>query len=468
MRREANSPALKASELAVTMARWALVLTIITLPWRQHVMLMARPFPPIYANFTDLRLDTYQIFLLALLLLWGVSLLFQPRRLRVGPFFIWWPLLGLVLAAVGSTITAVDPLLSAYHAAQLVTLAGLYLFVVNEIKGLDLIAAGAAGQILIQAVVGIGQAWQQHDLGLGWLGERYLDPMGDSSFVWAQGALRSLQAYGLSDHPNIMAAGLVFSLLLLLAWYFTTESRWRAAAVVVFGLGVLALFLTFSRPAWIALAGGLVGTAVFLQRHDTDREEHGWLSVAEPSVFPPIRVPFSWLPLVGVAALLLLPAIGLRLPYLRFGTETEIIAVRLQERINTQQERAALNRAANDQFSSHALTGVGLGGMPLALRAAGFGYDNQPARVTLITAAAETGLFGALFYLAALAVPWLILFLRPGRLGANPTLAGLYGLLLALIIFSFYDVYLWSYSAGRLWQWLAWSLWAAAFTDYCF
>jgi hypothetical protein len=158
-----------------------------------------------------------------------------------------------------------------------------------------------------------------------------------------------------------------------------------------------------------------------------------------------------------------LPVVGLRLPYLRFGTEPDVIAARLQERINAQQEQMALSRAANDQFSRHALTGVGLEGLPLALRAAGFGYDDQPARVTLFTAAAEIGLFGALFYLAGLAVPWLLLFLRPGRLRANPALAGLYGLLLALVIFSFYDAYLWSYPAGRLWQWLAWSVWATSF-----
>ena len=457
MRSEVSTPILRASRVAVSAARVALFLAIVTLPWRQHVLLRARPFPPVYANFTDLRLDTHQIFLLALLLLWGVSLLLQPRRLRTGPFFIWWPLLGLGLAAVLSVVTAVDPLLSAYHAVQLAALAGLYLFVINEIKGLNLIAAGAAGQILVQAVVGIGQAWWQRDLGLNWLGERSLNPMGGDSFVWAQGALRSLRAYGLSDHPNIMAAGLVFSLLLLPAWYFTSRSRWRRAAIVLFGLGIVALFLTFSRPAWIALAAGLGGTAVFLQRRDTEiRRENK----EKKSMFLPIRVTFSWIPVVAVTALLLLPAVCLRLPYLRMGTETEVIAARLQERIDAQQEWTALNRAANDQFSRHALTGVGLGGLPLALRAAGFGYDNQPARVTLITAAAEVGLLGVLFYFVALTAPWLVLILRPDRLRTNPVLGGLYGLLLALLIFSFYDPYLWSYFAGRLWQWLAWSLWA--------
>lgn len=439
-----SQPAAAAAAALSLLARGALVLAIVTLPWRQHLVLAARPFPPVYAAFTDLRLYTHQVFLLALLLLWAAGLLVQPRRLRSGPFFIWWPLLGLALAAAVSAVTAVDPLLAAYHAVQMAALLGLYLYVVNEIEGLGLIAAGAAGQLVAQSVVGVGQVWRQSDLGLAWLGERSLDPMGEASFVWAQGALRSLRAYGLSDHPNIMAAGVTFSLLVLLAWYLTTESRRRAAAAAVLAAGVLALFLTFSRPAWIALAAGVWGTAVFLNKANR-----------------PIRRR-QWVPAAVIAALLLLPAVWLHLPYLQLGDDPDVIAARVQERRSAREEWLALNRAANAQFTADALTGAGLGGLPLALRGADFGYDHQPARVTLITAAAEIGLFGALLYVVVLAAPWLFLLLGWERLRANSGLAALYGLLLALVIFGFYDAYLWSYADGRLWQWLAWSLWAAA------
>ncbi len=442
MRNEVSSPIPEVSPLAISMARWALVLVIITLPWRQNVLLLARPFPPVYESFTDLLLYTHQIFLLVLLLLWAISLLLRPYRLQTGPLYIWWPLAGLTLAAVLSAGTAVDPIISVYHAAQLVVLALLFLFIVNEIKGLDLIALGAAGQILIQAVVGIGQTWKQHDLGLKWLGERNLDPMGGDNFVWAQGGLRALRAYGLSDHPNIMAAGLVFSLLLLLTWYFITKSKLRIAAAVIIGLGILTLFLTFSRPAWIAFASGIGGVVILSVRSQSDIH---WR---------------QWALLVGISLVFLLPGVWLHLPYLRIGTEREIIFARLQERINTYEEGRALNLAANDQFSHHALTGIGLGGLPLAVRVSDFEFDNQPARVTLITVAAEIGLPGVMFYFMVLAMPWLFLILRPNLFRRNPILSGLHGLLLALAIFSFYDAFLWSYSAGRLWQWLAWSLWA--------
>lgn len=426
----------------VSLAQAALALTIVTLPWRQRIVLAERPFPPIYPDFTNLLLYTHQLFLLALLLLWAASLVLHPRRLHTGPSFLWWPMLGLTALTLLSAVTAIDRLLAGAQAAQLLLLLFLYLFVVNEVKGLGLAAAVVSLQILIQAVVSIGQGWQQRSLGLAWLGERVLDPWNGASFVWAQGALRSLRAYGLSDHPNILAAGLTFSLLLLTAWILSTKSRWTLPAVAIFGLGCVALFLTFSRPAWTAFVVGAVGTAVFFAQIPSSRRR--W-----------------WLPQAGAAVLLLLPFIWLRLPFLQFGTDPGVIASRLQERINWQQERSALILAANEQFSGHALTGVGPGSLPLALKTgAHFDFDYQPAPVSLITAAAEIGLIGALFYLFTLAAPWLALAIRPRRIEANPALAGVYGLLLAIIVFSFLDAYPWFHPAGRSWQWLAWSLWA--------
>ncbi len=426
-------------------AKTSLALLIITLPWRQQLVLLARPSPPIYPDFTNLLLPTHTIFLLLLLLAWGGSLLLQPRRLRVGPFFIWWPLLGITTAAAIGVIAAVDPFLAGYHVLQVGLLDLLYLFIINEVTGWKWVGTAVALQILLQAAIAIGQAWQQHDLGLAWLGERALSPQ-SGSIVWAQGGLQSLRAYGLTDHPNILGISLALGLLLLATWYLQAAGHGHILALVIFSLGSVALFLTFSRSAWISFGWGTLWVTAVCFKKSPQRLSR-------------------WLAPIGFSLLLLLPVIWQNLPYLRLGADPGAIAARVEERLSTQTERAALNRAADQLFSDHALTGTGLGTFPLALRRAwpDFAYDYQPARMTFITSGAEIGLFGELFYFLAVFAPWVVLILRRDRLAFSPALIGLSSVLLAVTIFGLVDAYPWFYPAGRLWQWLIWGLWAGAY-----
>jgi hypothetical protein len=79
----------------------------------------------------------------------------------------------------------------------------------------------------------------------------------------------------------------------------------------------------------------------------------------------------------------------------------------------------------------------------------------------LLTAALETGIFGALFYFLLLSMPWLAL-LRNRRDWASPAVVGSSALLLAITVVGFFDYYTWFSTPGRLWQWLAWGLFAVA------
>ncbi|MFQ5400849.1 MAG: O-antigen ligase family protein [Anaerolineae bacterium] len=436
------------ADILVSVARLALALTIVTLPWRQRLMLVTRPSPPIYADFTNILLHTHTIILATTLLFWGASLAARPRPINTGPFFLFWPIMGVTATAVISAAASASLLLAAAHAVQVALLALLYLFLVNEIKGLRAIIWAVGLQLGIQAMIGFAQSWQQHDLGLGWLGERMLDPAGGSSFVWAEGGLRALRAYGLSDHPNILAAGLAFGLLLLTTWLATSNSRWRMAGVALFGLTCGALFLTFSRPAWIAAAVGML-VAGWLWQHARPRPVERSVIIAAALA----------------TTLFLLPLLFAHLPYLRLGSNPPVIAARIEEKRQARAARHALNTAANQLFSHHAVTGVGIGVMPLAAlqMAPDLGVDFQPARNTVLTAAAEVGLFGVMFYVAALLSPWAALALRRERLRTSPTLIGLSGALAAVTVLNAFDAYAWYYPSGRVWQWLIWGLWAASF-----
>jgi hypothetical protein len=424
----------------------ALGLLIVTLPWRQRLLWLSRPRPPIYADFSDLLLFTHDLLLIALLFTWGGARLLRPRPLRTGPFFIWAPLSGMVIFSWLSVIASADPLLSAYHALHRLLLFLLYLYLVNVSRPLRSFGWAFAVLLLVQAPVSLLQAYRQQGLGLGWLGERDLS-ITSSATVWAQGGLTSLRAYGLSDHPNILAINLILSILLLAGMLPSSSPGRRTTLAIVLGLGAVSLLLTFSTLAWSAFAAagflmcGLLGTW---------RLSPAWRHYVRPA---------------GLIALLLAPVLCFYLPYLTFGSGEAEITARLEERLAARSERLALNGEANRLFVEHALIGVGVGALPIAVRNenADFDYDFRPAPAALLDAAAETGLFGAMFYLFLLISPWIAITVNRRRLVWTPALAAVTTALLALTLFSLSDGYSWAYSSGRLWQWMLWGLWGVAY-----
>ncbi len=124
--------------------------------------------------------------------------------------------------------------------------------------------APVAAMIVVQAIVGIGQVVGQSSLGLSWLGEYHLSPNLGVSVITASDGTRFLRAYGLADHPNMLAGVLAMGLILLggaLATRPTVGPSWR---LVAFVLGIATLLLTFSRGAWFALVIGLIVMAGML------------------------------------------------------------------------------------------------------------------------------------------------------------------------------------------------------------
>jgi len=444
---ERNVMPAKLSTFLRTLARVALGVTIVLIPFRYRFTLQARPLPPIYGDYTDLLLFASDVSLLATLALWGLDLALAPRRPTFKPLFLTLPIAGVTGMGAVSVVFSVDPILSLYHAIRLILLFGLYLYVLNEIKRPGEIILPVAVQVFIQAAVGIGQVLQQRSLGLTSLGELALDPAWNGvSIVWSEG-IRSLRAYGLTDHPNILGGCLAFALVLMTGWYVGAESRWRTPAVGLFALGSLGLLLTFSRAAWLALGGGLVLIAGLFLKTGQAR---------------PLR---DWLALMGAALILVLPFAWQNVGYLGMRLNVRASLTEGTPENRSIAERRVLNRAVNTVFAEHAVGGVGLGALPRALRNRypDFPFNYQPAHIVLLDVAAETGVFGALFYSIAVAGPWLALWLNRRRLTPSPALIGVSGVLLAVTIVGFFDYYTWLLTPGRLWQWLVWGLWGVIY-----
>ena len=431
------------------LARLMFGATLFLIPFRLRLTLLARPFIPVYSDYTDLLLFASDACLLATLAFWALHLRLAPRRLRTGPRFIWLPLAGLTLLALVSTLASVDPVLSLYHAVRLLLLAALYLYVVTERLSHRQLAAPLAVQMVVQALIGVAQVVQQHSLGLAALQELELDPAWSGVSIVFAGGVRSLRAYGLADHPNILGGCLAFGLLLLGAWAAESETKRRAWVYPVFALGTLALLLTFSRAAWLAFGAGCVCLALAAWRAGRHAELRRGCGLALAAAV--LVLPFAW----RDAAYL-----GARLDQGGAFTQAPIEARSLSE-------RDRLNEAVARIVREHPLLGAGIGALPRAEQLrypdfAAFNANYQPAHVVLLDVAAEIGIPGALLYALLLAAPWAALWLRRGRLGWSPALAGASALLLALTLVGLFDYYPWLLAPGRLWQWLAWGLWAAA------
>ncbi len=424
-------------------ARLFFALLIVLIPFRWRVVLLARPEPPIYSDYTDFHLFAGDIALIGTLAFWALSLAANPRPLKMGNALIGVCLAGLTIAAWVSVLGSEDPILSRYHAVRFVGLFLLYLFTVNEIHSPLWVIAPAALQIVIQSVVGVGQSFAQSSLGLQALGEHVLDPARPGlSVIKGEEGLRFLRAYGLSDHPNILGGCIAFGLVLLLAVTLYGKGRQPALASAVFLSVFPALVMTFSRSAWISLTAAgsfMVGCEAIARR---------WDSVKRAI-------------LLGMLSLLVAS------PFIIWNSSLFLLRVNADEIArDAVKERAFLMEAGNTLFVEHSAIGVGLGASPLAMkrRFGEFPLNFQPPHFTVLTAALETGVVGGAFYMLLLFIPAAAFLLRWRTLIHQPLMMGALALLLALATVGMFDYYTWTYAPGRLWQWLGWGVYSAAAT----
>jgi putative inorganic carbon (HCO3(-)) transporter len=428
--------------LAQRAAWWAFVAVVVLSPFRARIDLVARPATPVYGDYTNFLLFLSDIAVVVTLGLWLLSVGLHRRPVTVGPRFLAWPVAVLLVVAWLGVPFSSDVALAAYNATRLVVLAVLGLYVVNEVGRVDRVVLPAALMVIVQAVVGIGQAVGQRSLGLSALGEHVLSPSLGVSVITARDGTRILRAYGLTDHPNILGGLLAFALVIIAGGIAIGSERGRAWRLPVFAIGAVALLLTFSRGAWLGLLAGLaVLVAMLVVMHARPALRRvGAACVAGVIVVTPFVAPYR-------------SALGARTAT-SGRTATEVRSV---------DEREALADATTDLLVKRPVLGVGIGTLPLAMRTArpAFQFQYQPASIVLLDVTAETGLIGGISYLVLLVAPWIVLARERRRWTLELAVAS--GALAAVSVVGLFDYYPWSYSAGRIWAWLILGLWAAAY-----
>jgi len=436
-----------AARVCAVAARVSFAAVVVLSPFRGRIEVVNRWRAPVYREFTDFLLSAGDIAIVLTLACWLASRRLRPVRMPIayGPRFLAWPVVGLLAAAVVGIPFSVDPALSAYTCVRLALLAGLALYVVNEISSIRQLVLPVGAMAAVQAVVAIGQVVDQRSLSLGWLGEHVLRPSLGVSVVTTADGTRVLRGYGLTDHPNILGGMLAFAVLVLVG-AAAAARRDRASAVSQLGTPVLvlsgaALFLTFSRGSWIGAVLGLVVIAAMLALGPDRR-------ALRPAAVAAVAVGLGVVPFVA--------------PYhdvLAARTEASSTIATEARSID---EREALTTVTSRIVSDHLLLGVGVGALPLAMRRAepDFRYDYQPAASVLLDVTAETGVVGGFAYLVLLVAPWIAL-VRRWRTWTTE-LAAASGLVAAVTVIGVIDYYTWAYSPGRIWIWLILGIWAGA------
>lgn len=415
-------------------------LTIFFIPFRWRIQIASRPISPIYEDYTNFHVFISDITLILLLIVWFVSLIQHPQKIKIGNPIVWICLLGLIIASIISIFGSLDPILSRYHVIRLILLLLFYLYIVNQVQSPLWVIVPLALQIIIQAPIAITQSLAQSSLGLQHFGEILLNPQTLGTSIIPVNEIRFLRAYGLSDHPNILGGSLAFSLIIVFAIVLYGKNRQPLFASILFLIAFPALVLTFSRSAWLSLMVSIsfiVSIEAFARR---------WESIKRIS-------------LLSVLSLIII------MPFLY-----QNISV-FQKRINAgdvahdepMREREFLLQAGNTLFIEHPTLGVGLGATPFAMKEkfGEFPINFQPPHYVPLLIPLEIGVLGGIFYLLLFFMPFVYFFINRKEIIHQPYVLGACALLLSIYIVSLFDYYPW-YVTGRTWQWLAWGLFSVA------
>lgn len=241
---------------------------VFLLPWQTKIILR-----PAATNFNEIDLYLSHLVLLAAII---ISLVYKIRKNNETERIsgTWWSLAGLELCILVSFFFAPDQILSFYH--YILFLLGVGLFY--------LLHEGAAescfeetcldktvtiytffASVFLQAILGIYQFLMQKTVVCKYLGLAAHNPAAAGTAVIETMSGRWLRAYGGLDHPNIF--GGVLAISLIFAAYFLVKKKIirnflelgeSIALFIFYFVALFALFFTFSRAAWLALAVGFL------------------------------------------------------------------------------------------------------------------------------------------------------------------------------------------------------------------
>ena len=254
-------------------------------------------------------------------------------------------------------------------------------------------------------------------------------PQNSGISVVFSGAEHWLRVYGISPHPNLLGGHLAVGVILILGLIIRSQGRQRFWLIAAWLMCWLTLLLTFSRSAWLGVAGGGLLALILLLRGRHLARSTIKLLMAIAAVSLGLTAIFVWR---------FQPFLVNRIEVAIVSYETQAIAQRLD---------AA--RLALQIFAAHPLTGVGLAQSVVVTRNL-LGTPIDWIHNVPLLAAAELGV-GGLILIGLLLIALMAIGVQRWRLRSISLWQALVGGgLIALVIAMQFDHYVWTVAAGRL------------------
>ena len=417
-------------------------LFVFLLPWQTRLIWQEADLNGAVWEYGRFSLYGTELLLWLILFLYGIWLIFGRRlkkisaaeffsRLKNPAHLVYWLLAAFLFLAGFSILWALDWQLAYLRWLTLIEAGALMSLILVFNFSLKKIALAWVAAASVQSVFAVSQFFFQYTFANKWLGLAEHLPAAFGSIVLETQSERWLRSYGSLPHPNILAGFLVISLLFLFWLAYLAKTRGQRIFVLTGLLTIApALFFTFSRSAWLALAAGLL----FL---------YFWLEKIKERHFKPV-----FLKMVFLTALIFIILAALLWPLV-------LTRLRGQERLEDASisQRLAYTEQALTLIKSDWLLGQGLGNYTLAvyqkINSAWPGYDYQPVHNLYLLVLAELGIFGA-------ALLGLILFLLLNFLNRVSSLEKIVGFLclFAVLFISLFDHYFWTLYFGVMVFWL--------------
>ncbi|MEX0869871.1 MAG: O-antigen ligase family protein [Candidatus Spechtbacterales bacterium] len=349
-------------------------------------------------------------------------------------------LVTVLLTASFSIFSAPYAMVGVYRFFKLLMFIGLFFYVATALKEKIVSFSGIALAFVVggifQSFIAIGQFITQRSLGLRILGESYLAPgMQEVAEVIAFGG-RFVRAYGTLPSPNVLAAFLAVSLLLLFSWFISRQEIKRGDTLFA-GLSSVvlasALFLTFSRAVIFSFViAFLVYFAVIFFKKDFAEYRRKAIGVLLPVLI-----------LVVVGGGMFWPEI-----YSRIFTTFDYGDMALRERV-------FFNQLSYDIIDENP-GGTGIGNYTLVLREVNPGIRDslyQPVHNIFLLVTAEIGIAGGVVFALFLLSLFLALLIKAFR---RPSIEAvtLFALLVFIFISGLFDHYYWTLQQGALMFWV--------------
>jgi len=359
----------------------------------------------------------------------------------------WLAIIGLLffanlsIFACFSFAVAPDKYLVLYGVGRLALGAGLFWLIYSSKLSLKKILITLLLAASLQAVFGLWQFLNQGTPANKWLGLAAHAPTELGAAVVETispggASERWLRAYGSLDHPNIfggyLALALLVAVLMLIKEVSGTGQRKRelllSFTIIILTAG---LFVSFSRAAWLTLAGGLV-----------------IILLTNFKLWPRLLLTLA------IMALTVAPFAKNygHLYWQRWAALDDISSVNSRLEVKSIAERTQYIAQAKTLIANHYLVGVGLGNFGLAVAQEvtpkQLSYYYQPVHNVWLLVASEIGVFGLLFLITLL-----ILLIGNGR--RLKEFNFVWPLAAGLLILMTFDHWLWSLHFGVLFFWLA-------------